>query len=142
MYTEHCKGVRTLYSSLKIKAILHRDCAKDAKSDFLSDCTGILQAYYRMSKNPCARWRKICKQISYKADRRALCGVASNPTQERYSGEQNMRRQLGGAERISSEENFVSRNKRNCTVVGVKKGGTHEIFQSSESCVRFKSYTD
>ena len=53
-----------------------------------------------------------------------------------------MRRQLGGAERISPKKTLFQKNKRNCTVVGVKKGGTHEIFQSSESCVRFKSYTD
>ena len=29
-----------------------------------------------MSRNFCARWRKICKHIQYKAFRRALCGVA------------------------------------------------------------------
>ena len=31
-----------------------------------------------MSRNFCAEWRKICKQISCKAVRRALCGVALN----------------------------------------------------------------
>ena len=38
-----------------IKAIPHRACAEDALSDFSSDCIEIPQAYYRMSRNFCAR---------------------------------------------------------------------------------------
>ncbi len=34
------------------------------------------QAYCRMSRNFCARWREICKQMTCKAVRRALSGVA------------------------------------------------------------------
>ena len=53
----------------------HIACAKDAKSVFSSDCTEIPQAYCRMSRDFCIRWRKKCKQISCKAVRCALCGV-------------------------------------------------------------------
>ncbi len=83
MYTEHCKSVRTLYSSLKIE----------------SHAGEILGG----TKYAKTAWRGRAYQF---------------------------------------EENFVRKKKRNCTVVGVKKGGIHEIFQSSESCVRFKPYTD
>ena len=37
--------------------------ASDAQSDFSSDCIEISQAYCRMSRNLCARWRKICKHM-------------------------------------------------------------------------------
>jgi len=54
----------------------HKTCAEYAPTDFSSDCIEISQAYWRMSRDFCARWRKICKQIQCKAVRRALCGVA------------------------------------------------------------------
>ena len=38
-----------------VKAIPHRACAEDALSDFSSDCIEIPQAYYRMSRDFCAR---------------------------------------------------------------------------------------
>ena len=38
-----------------LKAIPHRACAEDALSDFSSDCIEIPQAYYRMSRDFCAR---------------------------------------------------------------------------------------
>ena len=38
-----------------VKATPHRDCAKDAPTDFSSDCIEILQAYCRMSRDLCAR---------------------------------------------------------------------------------------
>ena len=60
------------------KATPHKTCAEYAPTDFSSDCIEISQAYWRMSRNFCARWRKICKQIQCKAVRRALCGVALN----------------------------------------------------------------
>ena len=39
----------------EIKAIPHKACAEDALSDFSSDCIEIPQAYYRMSRDFCAR---------------------------------------------------------------------------------------
>ncbi len=39
----------------EFKATPHRDCAKDAPTDFSSDCIEILQAYCRMSRDLCAR---------------------------------------------------------------------------------------
>ena len=39
----------------ELKAIPHKDCASDAKSDFSLDCTKSMQAYWRMSKRFCAR---------------------------------------------------------------------------------------
>ena len=42
-------------ASRTLKAIPHRACAEDALSDFLSDCIEIPQAYYRMSRDFCAR---------------------------------------------------------------------------------------
>ena len=41
--------------TIRIKAIPHKDCASDAKSDFSLDCTKSMQAYWRMSKRFCAR---------------------------------------------------------------------------------------
>ena len=38
-----------------LKAIPHKDCASDAKSDFSLDCAKSMQAYWRMSKRFCAR---------------------------------------------------------------------------------------
>ena len=38
-----------------IKVIPHRACAEDALSDFSSDRIEIPQAYYRMSRDFCAR---------------------------------------------------------------------------------------
>ena len=43
------------YSDAPFKAIPHKDCASDAKSDFSLDCTKSMQAYWRMSKRFCAR---------------------------------------------------------------------------------------
>jgi hypothetical protein len=45
----------------EFQATSHRGCAKDTKSDFSPDCTEIPQAYFRMSRDFCAKWRKICK---------------------------------------------------------------------------------
>ena len=45
--------MQDIYSLLK--AIPHKDCASDAKSDFSLDCTKSMQAYWRMSKRFCAR---------------------------------------------------------------------------------------
>ena len=33
------------------RVIPHKDCASDAKSDFLSDCIKSSQAYWRMSRD-------------------------------------------------------------------------------------------
>ncbi len=57
-----CRRSTQFSKNSGIQAIPHRACAEDTKSVFSSDC--------------CAGWRKICKQISYKAVRRALCDVA------------------------------------------------------------------
>ena len=35
------------------RATPHKDCAAETQSDFLSDCTEILQAYCRMTRNFC-----------------------------------------------------------------------------------------
>jgi len=54
-----------------------------------------------------------------------------------------MRRQLGGAERISPKKTLFEKKQKELYCCGSEiEGGTHEIFQSSESCVRFESYTD
>ena len=53
------------------KAIPHKDSAADALSDFSSDCTEIPKAYWRMSRDFCARWRKICKQIKWRPKKRS-----------------------------------------------------------------------
>ena len=55
-------------------------CAKDTQSDFSSACIDFSQEYYRIPRERCARWRKICKWIWYKAVRRSLCGVAFMPS--------------------------------------------------------------
>ncbi len=53
-----------------------------------------------------------------------------------------MRRQLGGAEHISPKKTLFCKQKELYCCGKEIEGGTHEIFQSSESCVRFESYTD
>ena len=40
---------------MKPKATPHKACAEDAVTDFSSDCIEIPQAYYRMSRDFCAR---------------------------------------------------------------------------------------
>jgi len=53
-----------LSSGILLEAAPHKDRAE------------ISQAYWRMSRNFCARCRKRRKQIRCKAVRRALCGAA------------------------------------------------------------------
>ena len=42
-----------LYWIRYFKATPHKDCTTETQSDFSSDCTGISQAYYRMSRDFC-----------------------------------------------------------------------------------------
>ena len=63
---------------LFFKAIPHKVCASDAQSDFLSDETKNAVNTLCIHEAFCEIWRKICKQMTCRAVRRALCGIALN----------------------------------------------------------------
>ena len=68
----------------RFRATPHKACAEDTPSDFSSDCIEISQAGCRLSRNSCAKSPKISKQLSYKAFKRDLCGVALMLCMVRY----------------------------------------------------------
>ncbi len=57
-------------------AIPHKDCARIAPADFLSDETKTAGKPLWLAENFCKIGREICKQDGYKAVRRSLCGIA------------------------------------------------------------------
>ena len=95
------------------KAIPHKACAEDALSDFSSDCIEIPQAYWsvgqplcqrcwhlphwgrpRMSKDFCARWRKICTPRALPSQCQQLKGYWHLPrikNQIEYLGQNTLR---------------------------------------------------